>query len=52
MSHEETEGVNAGNVLLFNENALSKCKFVLTIRKKRRTKTRRDRRTMGKWLTK
>ena len=31
--HEGTEGVNAGNILLFNENTLSKCKFVLTIRK-------------------
>ena len=28
--HEETEGVNAGNILLFNENTLSKCKYVCT----------------------
>ena len=33
MLHEETKGVNAGNILLFNENTLSKSKFVLTIRK-------------------
>ena len=31
--HRGTEGVNAGNILLFNENTLSKCNFVLTIRK-------------------
>ena len=31
--HGGTEGVNAGNVLLFNENTLSGRKFVLTIRK-------------------
>ena len=30
---EGTQGVNAGNIFLFNENTLSKCKFVLTIRK-------------------
>ena len=30
---EETEGLNAGNILLFNENTLSKWKFLLTIRK-------------------
>ena len=33
MLHEETKGVTAGNILLFNENTLSKSKFVLTIRK-------------------
>ena len=33
MLHEGTEGVNAGNILLFDENTLSKCKFVQTIRK-------------------
>ena len=33
MLHRGTEGVNAGNILLFNENTLSKCNFVLTIRK-------------------
>ena len=33
MLHEGTEEVNAKNILLFNENTLSKCKFVLTIRK-------------------
>ena len=33
MLHEGTEGVNAGNVLSFNENTLSKCRFVLSIRK-------------------
>ena len=30
---KRTEGVNAGSILLFNKNGLSKCKFVLTIRK-------------------
>ena len=33
MLHGGTEGVNAGNILLFNENTLSKRKFVITIRK-------------------
>ena len=33
MLHEGTEGVNAGNILSFNENTLSKCRFVLSIRK-------------------
>ena len=33
MLYEGTEGVNAGNILLFNENTLSKCNFALTIRK-------------------
>ena len=36
--HEGTNGVSAQNVLLFNENTLSKCKFVLTIRKSQRLK--------------
>ena len=38
MLHEGTNGVNARNVLLFNENTLPKCKFVLTIRKSQRLK--------------
>ena len=33
MLHEGTASVNAENILLFNENTLSKCKFVLSIRK-------------------
>ena len=33
MLHEGTESVNAGNILLFNESTLSKCRFVLSIRK-------------------
>ena len=31
--HEGTVGVNAGNISLFSENTLPKCKFVLSIRK-------------------
>ena len=38
MLHERTEGVNARNILLFNENTLSKCRFVLTIRKSEKLK--------------
>ena len=38
MLHEGTNGVNARNVLLFNETTLPKCKFVLTIRKSQRLK--------------
>ena len=33
MLHEGTEGVNARSILLFNENTLSKCRLVLSIRK-------------------
>ena len=33
MLHEGTVGVNAGNISLFSENTLPKCKFVLSIRK-------------------
>ena len=36
--NEGTNGINARNVLLFNENTLSKCKYVLTIRKSQRLK--------------
>ena len=38
MLNEGTNGINARNVLLFNENTLSKCKYVLTIRKSQRLK--------------
>ena len=38
MLHEGTEGVNGGNVLLSNENTLSKCRFVLSIRKREELK--------------
>ena len=38
MLHEGTEGINAGNVSLFNENTLSKCKFALQIRKSKELK--------------
>ena len=38
MLNEGTNGINVRNVLLFNENTLSKCKYVLTIRKSQRLK--------------
>ena len=38
MLHKGTEGVNAGNILLFNENTLSKCRFVLSVRKSKELK--------------
>ena len=38
MLHEGTEGVNTGYILLFNETTLSKCKFLLSIRKSKELK--------------
>ena len=38
MLHERTEGVNVGNILLFNENTLSKYRIVLPIRKSKELK--------------